>query len=301
MRRVALILPENAYAPEIYALHNFLSKYYSESIYSEIIKYSVFLQKQKSFDIVYRMMGFSPKILNPCLLPEIHDYASLSLGKYSCFKEFAKRKFQKKPIFRLFLNDYVRKRMSFNDNVPYSLRDMGVDGDFFNIFSLNLNKIYDFCYIGSICDERNIDSILDFFKDNKSFNIVLVGDNLLSNKEKYINEPNIIFTGRKDRSGVLDILSKSKVGINYTPNVYPFNFQTSTKVLEYIACGLDVLSNDGYWVESFQKKLNYNFLKVNDLYNNTLIFRNTLHISDKIPSWEKVYRDTKIAEFIINY
>lgn len=296
MKKVAILLPDNCYAPEVYALDNFLRKN-SLEIKSEIVSYELLLKRQYDFDLVYMMMGFSPLFFNDIKISEIHDYASLSTGGFKNIKNFIKRNFQKKPVHRFFLNNQVKEIMNFNDGIGYSFRDMGVDEEFFNIKKDKV-KEYDFCYIGSITDDRKIDELLNIFLKNKNKNICLVGENNLSKKDKYIRAENIFFLGRRDRAGVLEVLSKSEIGINYTPNTFPFNKQTSTKVLEYLAAGLDVVSNHYDWVNEFEKEIGINFWDIKDLGNNILA-RNIDEFSHRVRSWDEVFHNTNIINVIL--
>jgi len=298
MKNVAIIVPEDCYAPEVYALDRYLKKE-SSFITSELVKYKDFINNQYDFDLVYRMMGFSPLFFNPVKIPEIHDYASLATGEFTKFKDFIKKKIQKKPIHRFFLNEKVKDVMSFNDGISYSYRDMGVDNEFFNINDSDISKKYDSCYIGSITDDRKIDQLLDIFLNHKNFNIALVGDNNLSNRDKYINNPNIVFLGRKDREGVLGVLAESKIGINYTPDIFPFNHQTSTKVLEYVSAGLDVVSNHYEWINNFEKNIGVSFWDISDLNINKVYCRDLGGASKKIKKWDEIFMNAEVIKVIL--
>ena len=62
MIKLAILRPKFCYGPEIYALHKYLREFYSLKILCEILDYDEFLKRQNSFDLVYKMMGFSPLI-----------------------------------------------------------------------------------------------------------------------------------------------------------------------------------------------------------------------------------------------
>lgn len=299
VKKIALLIPENCYAPEIYALKNYLDNIAEEDIKADLLSFSEFLTNQFNYDFVYRMMGFSSLFFNEVKIPEIHDYASLSTGKFNNVKDFIKKKFQKKPIHRLFLNEEVKNRMNFKDGISYSYRDMGVDSEFFNINKVDVGKKYDFCYIGSITDDRNIDKLLNIFIERSDVNICLVGDNNLSNKDKYIGINNILFLGKKDRQGVLEVLTTSKIGINYTPDIFPFNKQTSTKVLEYIAAGLDVVSNHYCWINNLEESIGGRFWDINDLNNNVIYSRDISELSKKVKKWDDIFDGTNLKKVIL--
>ena len=150
MIKLAILKPKFCYGPEIYALYKYLSEFYSLQIFCEILDYDEFLKRQNSFDLVYKMMGFSPFLFNDIKIPEIHDYASLSTGRFITIKNAIKRNFQKKPIFRTFLNENLFNEFCFNDNIPDGFRDMAVNECFFNSYKFDdNNKEFDFCYKSS--------------------------------------------------------------------------------------------------------------------------------------------------------
>ena len=79
MKKIALVLPETSYSPEIYALHEYLNKYSSYS--SSVLSYEDFITHQQNFSLVFLKMGFIPFWKSEIKIPQIHDYASLSTGR----------------------------------------------------------------------------------------------------------------------------------------------------------------------------------------------------------------------------
>jgi hypothetical protein len=59
-------------------------------------------------------------------------------------------------------------------------------------------------------------------------------------------------------------LRRARFGLNLVPNAIPFKQQTSTKVLEYCASGLRVVSNAYPWVRYFMAQHKANFYLLND-------------------------------------
>jgi hypothetical protein len=70
----------------------------------------------------------------------------------------------------------------------------------------------------------------------------------------YASCANLTFTGDISYHNVPVYASQAVCGINYMPNKYPYNLQTSTKVLEYLSMGLHVLSTDYFWIRHFMKE-----------------------------------------------
>jgi glycosyltransferase involved in cell wall biosynthesis len=62
---------------------------------------------------------------------------------------------------------------------------------------------------------------------------------------------NVTCTGRVPHAEVPHQLRRARFGLNLVGNFEPYNQQTSTKLLEYCAVGLPVVSNDYAWVRYF--------------------------------------------------
>jgi hypothetical protein len=59
-------------------------------------------------------------------------------------------------------------------------------------------------------------------------------------------------------------LRRARIGLNLVSNIEPYNQQTSTKLLEYCAVGLPVVSNDYAWVRYFAAHYQGNFHLLRD-------------------------------------
>jgi hypothetical protein len=59
-------------------------------------------------------------------------------------------------------------------------------------------------------------------------------------------------------------LRRARFGLNLVSNIAPYNQQTSTKLLEYCAVGLPVVSNDYPWVRYFASRHQGNFHLLSD-------------------------------------
>ncbi|UUS60883.1 MULTISPECIES: glycosyltransferase [unclassified Acinetobacter] len=302
MIKLAILKPELCYGPEIYALHNIILKSFTSEISSEVIDYQSFLKRQNDFDIVYRMMGYSPMIFNSIDIPEIHDYASISTGKFIGLKNFIKRNFQKKPVFRTFLNQNVMTVFNFRDNVPFGFRDMGVNESFFDTYDFDFfGKKFDFCYVGDISKERGIDSLIEFFKKTK-LKVLLIGDNKLG-----LNDcENIVFKGRVNNDEIPHLMNQSRFAINLVPDVYPYNIQTSTKLLEYLAINIPVLSNRNFWVEDFVIENNISLIFFDDfnaLNKDFYSFYEERRSQSycQVKKWEDVFLNSGLIDFLRNF
>lgn len=245
MKTIGITLKPNAYTPEAYAYSEYLSQY----------GWNVQLDYQldPNNDINIYFMGVRPfwqKKQGRAF--EIHEYQSLSTPPYAKAKDLVKKVVNKKPSGRIFLNKTVYSGLCFNDDVPYIYRDMGVDEGFFQKPSENPD--FDIIYCGSISGRVGLIEVL--LKLSKKYKIIVVG-NVSTEIVSVLEGANITLTGRVERKDIPELYRNARFGLNYTPDIYPFNIQTSTKTLEYLASGLQVISNKYEWAEKFFASIHY--------------------------------------------
>ena len=75
---------------------------------------------------------------------------------------------------------------------------------------------------------------------------------------------NVSISGRVAHADVPTQLRRARYGLNLVSNITPYNQQTSTKLLEYCAVGLPVVSNDYPWVRYFASRHQGNFHMLSD-------------------------------------
>jgi glycosyltransferase involved in cell wall biosynthesis len=284
-----------AFLPEIAVYRQFFEKYGIETVEANI-KEAAGLQP----DVEWRFMGTHFKKSKATLL--IHEYASASLPPFRNTKDLIKSRFTVKPHFRLFLNEYVAQQFSFSDNVPFGFRDMGVNLPAFDIGAVK--KEYDFIYVGSVSREMQMERLLDCFtRPNLRYKKILVlSKNYEVLQRRYNRFSNIIFKGPVPQAEVSRYIAQSSFALNYKPNIAPHSHQTSTKLLEYAACGIPVITTDFPWVREFEKKYGgkYFFLDA-DLSNFEWESVNAFEYS--FPnledwSWENQIRKSGILKFL---
>lgn len=245
MKTIGITLKPYAYTPEAYAYE----KYLSQHGWQVQLDYTL----DPNNDINIYFMGLRPfwkKERGRAV--EIHEYQSLSTPPYAKIKNYIKKTVNQKPVGRIFLNHIVHDGLQFSDNIPYIYRDMGVDDMFFQ--KPNQNPDFDIIYCGSVVGRVGlIDVLLNLAKEYKILVVGHVSDDMLS----LLNKENITLVGRVDRKELPKLYRNARYGLNYTPDIYPFNVQTSTKTLEYLAAGLHVISNKYMWAENFFKEINY--------------------------------------------
>ena len=206
-------------------------------------------------EVEWRMMGFDGSKPRAGVI-KIHEYASASLPPGRYLKNLRKSLFNAQPDFRLFLNDYVRKTFNFRDKVPFGYRDMGIPREWLLSPAHPVTKTYDFVYAGSLDKTRNPEALLDHFSTGglKGRSLLLISHHYEGLRMQYAAYENIVFKGPFEHRDIRYYLSQARFGINYIVDKEPFNQQTSTKFLEYLACGLPVVSTDYEWVRAFQRE-----------------------------------------------
>lgn len=284
-----------AFLPEIAVYRQFFEKFGIETI--EVNTREIETLRP---DVEWRFMGTQFKKSKAPVL--IHEYASASLPPARKAKDFIKARFTVKPHFRLFLNDYVRQQFSFHDGVPYGFRDMGISSAPVDYSAEK--KLYDFIYVGSVSREMHMEKLLDCFTRPglRYKKILVLSKNYEVLQQKYNRYSNIIFKGPVPQTDVSRYIWQSSFALNYKPGIAPHSHQTSTKLLEYAACGIPIITTDFAWMRSFEK--NYGgkyFYLAHDLSN--LEWEKLHSFQYGFPkledwSWEKQIRESGIMEFL---
>jgi glycosyltransferase involved in cell wall biosynthesis len=192
----------------------------------------------------------------------IHEYASASVPPHAWLKDFVKHWTQPKPDYRFFQNGWVRERLGFNDGVPHALRDMGVAQIFFDAAAPALPEPsyadeaparippneFDLVYLGEMNRLQPFLPLLQAIHD-AGRTLLLVGD--IPETLRTQLPASVTCTGRVPHADVPRQLRRARLGLNLVSDLEPYNQQTSTKLLEYCAVGLPVVSNDYAWVRYF--------------------------------------------------
>lgn len=287
--KIGIPLSKFAYTPEAYAYEKYLKKLGHQ------IQLDCELDPDN--DINIHFMGIRPfwgSSKGRAL--EIHEYQSLSTPPYAKLKNYSKRIINKKPVGRIFLNNFVHQDLHFNDNIPYIYRDMGVDQALFQ--NPLQNPLYDVIYCGSITGRIGlVETLLKLAKD---YRIIVVGK-ITEEEKKLLQVNNITLMGPVNRDQLPEIYKNARFGLNYTPDIYPYNVQTSTKTLEYLASGLGVISNKYKWSKFFFSQLNYQPIWLDD--NIELNVKKFVCEEKILPemncfSWENILRNSNLNDFL---
>jgi hypothetical protein len=191
----------------------------------------------------------------------IHEYSSSSVPPHAWLKDQVKRITQAQPDYRVFQNPWVRERMGFSSRVPSCLRDMGIAPAFFEPPAYAVAQEFDLVYLGEMTRLQPFLPVLQSIHQ-AGRSLLLVGD-----VPEYIQSqlpPNVTVSGRVSHADVPTQLRRARFGLNLVSNIAPYNQQTSTKLLEYCAVGLSVVSNDYPWVRYFASRHQGNFHLLSD-------------------------------------
>jgi len=194
----------------------------------------------------WHMMGLYPVDL-PGAAVTVHDYRSLSVGRFHTMKDWLKRVLNADPEIRIFQNQGIRQALGFDEDERTFYLPMGVPGDFIAQRRALSDSQCDFIYIGSMLAERKcelmLDSFLERFGGQRTFH--LYGHPHSEELEaRYAGRKNICFKGNVPQEQIPALLKGARVGVCYFPLHYPHLLQTPTKLLEYAALGMRIVANE---------------------------------------------------------
>lgn len=289
--RIGIEINSVSYTPESYA--------YSEYLRSAgcIVQLADRNSLSHNNDINILYAGVYPFWKGSSSAVEVHEYQSLSVPPLARLKDFLKCTVNRKPDGRIFLNDTVRSHLYFPSNVPSIRRDMGVDLEFFDVKRSSM-PAYDVLYCGSVAGRRGLlESIYSIAK--LGFKVLVVGD-VEKSTRLYLERVGVEFTGRLDRKQLFSIYGECRYGLNFTPNLYPFNIQTSTKTLEYLASGMGLISNRYKWSEEFCRTHAVDVLWLDDLLacSRDLDMREGFRLNREKYSWNSILDDSGFIHFL---
>ena len=132
-----------------------------------------------------------------------------------------------------------------------------------------------------------------------NFKILLIGNISNQNIKKFKYFKNIEIISKVDRDIIPKLFSYCRAGLNYTPNKFPYEIQTSTKTIEYCAAGLGVLSSRSIWSKNFVKKRKANFMWIDNLRSRDE-FDDFKFISPNVEDleWSKILNKSGLIKFI---
>lgn len=251
----------SAYKPRAAALKSLCFVHQSKAQLPELQAYAEYFRQRyhvvintpeanlQVYDIVWFFMGYFRYQPQPQQFI-VHEYASLSTPPFARIKDQLKQLMNTQPQLRVFQNKKQSDALQFNDTVAVRYRDMGLSNQF--LIQNNVDKKCDLIYVGSMDKSRQLEKALDIVLTLRPHaSIWLVGSPTAYLQRRYQDYANVRFLGSVPNRQIPNLLNQAKFGLNYVPDVYPYQFQTSTKLLEYAACGLPVIGNRTGWLNSF--------------------------------------------------
>ena len=297
MTKLLFVRQPHVYLPEISAYKSYLAKQHPTVQTFESTDLQTY--SPTDYDILWHFMGQDIKGQGNYV---VHEYNSLSTQPFASTKNFIKRMINARPDQRVFLNEIVSKAFNFKDSVPHFLRDMGVDDAFYST-KLSHTPQYDFICVGGLNREPTISQFLEHFSQKMSdATLLLVGDAPAILKQRFRHAENITFKGRVSYQDIPNLMAQAKYGLNLMPDIYPFNIQTATKVLEYAALNLPIISTNYQWIKDFENDYKTTCFKLSANMEN-LSLQKLHQFEFKIPDisslrWHNVIEQSGIFSFL---
>lgn len=308
---IYFISPGTQNLPDINAYLDYCKKLKIEA-YAVNSNYDFKGESRKNI-IKWYFMGFYPNFNKNDFV--VYEYLSLSTGKFTLIKDFIKRTLSIRANVCIYLNEYVKKKLSFSSmTTSYAIRDMGVSNLFIN-FEQNDDRHtqceFDFVYCGSLAKDRKIEKLLTLFTNGifQDFSLLVIGRTEPEMVKEFASE-NISFIGKIDYRDVPCALKRARCAINYIPDKQPFNKQTSTKLIEYLAMKMPVLSTKYDWVCDFVKENSapvyfMNFDKDFDKDFDFLDFKRFLSAKHKFPDmkkydWDYIIEESNVFDVVLS-
>jgi len=260
--KIVFVHPHKAFLPDIAAYTEFFERH---SIECETATLGDFSTKDR--DVEWFFMGLDrwPRTQGIC---RIHEYVSASLPPWSFQKDLLKRYLNTRPDFRIYQNPFVKDRMGFSDPLPFGFRLPCLSPLWSTPVSASEKK-FDFVYIGDLSPYRGIHRLLDHFcGPMREHSLLVLSKEYGKLQSKYAHAGNIFFEGPYPQEEVRKRLLQCRFAVNYIPDTLPFSKQVSTKLLEYAACRIPIISTDYSWMREFEQTQGGKYFYVsNDLRN----------------------------------
>lgn len=147
------------------------------------------------------------------------------------------------------LDKRLIEKIKLPNNKKYEILWMWYDAELFkenkkiNLFNKKHNEII-FTYIWTLSIQRNLDIFINAFieniKLNKNIKLYFIWygsweENLKSVSMDYLDK-NIFFLWKKEHKKIPDYINSSDILVSYVPKIDYFEYQQSTKLIEYLSC-----------------------------------------------------------------
>ncbi len=232
----------------------------------------------------------------------VHDYPSPSVSRFGPLRDIVKRFVNAKPDLRLFLDERVRLRFGFRDDVPRLLRPMGVHRSFFDA-AKNApppgKRPYDFVYVGGFRGRPEArEAIRALSSSREEWKILVVG--VSPGEEPALR--GVDFVAPVPYADVPAQVVRARRGLVLTPDRPPYNEQESTKCLEYAAAGLGLVAFGGPWIRRFaaQRDARIRFLEEAPLTRRSLDETPILPVEVSDLEWGRLLESVRLFETVLD-
>lgn len=258
--KVAFIHSGKAYLPELSAYKKCLLDAGHDAL---VLHDQRCVLDYTDIDLVFRFGGFLRDIKG-ANLPEIHEYHSASTASFPRIKNYIKSRANVRPRRRIFLNEFVHEQFSFVDTIPFIYRDMGASSRLLWCRDVQ-DKCFDIVYAGSIVGRPGLMAVFAKLAA-AGLKVGIAGAVSPGHVDFLLALPGITYVGGLEAHEVPGFLAQGRYGLNYCPDIYPLNQQTSTKAIEYLVAGLPIISNKYDWIDKHSQKHGYGYINLSDAY-----------------------------------
>lgn len=259
MMRVAYVHTGRAFLPEIPAYCAALKANGHEAF---VVSGVEELNEVGHIDLVVRFGGLL-RPLPEIAAPEVHEYHSASTQWPRPLRNLVKSAMSSRPVGRIFQNDFVRRQFRFPDQIGFIYRDMGANPAMLAARQ-SLSKTFDVVYAGSFNGRHGLVPCLTALAQAGA-KVGVAGDPAPEHLAELGTAAGIEFVGRLAQEDVPQFLSAGRFGLNFVPDRYPLNQQTSTKVIEYLVAGLPIISNSYRWMDDHARIAGYEYLRADTI------------------------------------
>lgn len=194
---------------------------------------------------------------------EIHGYNNVSRTSLPRTKNFIKKGLAGHPDARIFVTDWVRNELRFKDGVPSIVREMGASPELISAREAS-ERPYDVVYCGSITGRQGLIQMI------KKLSLLgyrtAIAGNATAKEARFLSSiQGVKFFGLLSHTEVPQFLSQGSLGLHFCPDKYPFKYEFGSKVVEYLAAGLPVVSNKYHWIDQHSSQEGYSYLDIKTL------------------------------------
>ena len=143
------------------------------------------------------------------------------------------------------------------------------------------------------------DHLSEYFRERS---VLILSKDYEKLAKKYETKKNIEFSGPVPQSKIPFYISTARFALNIRADVEPYNRQTSTKLLEYAACKIPVITSDLEWVRQFQRKHGGKYFYLTDDLSN-FTWDNINRFEYSFPdlrefTWEQQIKRSGVLDFL---